>query len=116
MSRRTVTAVALTLVSALLLTGCGEDEPPKGPVGPPSTRGEPAAPASGSPFWVDPESDAAKQVRQYEAQGRTEDAKILKRIADRPVAEWPAGDDPVPEITRAVRGAAAENRTAVFVA
>ncbi|MET7753768.1 glycoside hydrolase family 6 protein [Streptomyces sp. NPDC005389] len=115
MSRRTVTAVTLTLVSALLLTGCGEGGPPKGPVGPPSTRDE-TAPASGSPFWVDPESDAARQVRQYEAQGRAEDARILKRIADRPVADWPAGDDPVPEITRAARGAAAENRTAVFVA
>ncbi|MFC8955113.1 glycoside hydrolase family 6 protein [Streptomyces sp. NPDC057101] len=115
MSRRTVTAVALTLVSALLLAGCGQDEPRTGPVGPPSTRGS-AAPASGSPFWVDPESDAARQVRRYEAQGRTEDARVLKRIADRPVAEWPAGEDPVPDITRAVRGAAAANRTAVLVA
>ncbi|MFE5942426.1 glycoside hydrolase family 6 protein [Streptomyces sp. NPDC056480] len=115
MSRRTVTAVALTLVSALLLAGCGEGGPPEGPVGPPSTR-DGAAPAGGSPFWVDPESDAARQVREYEAQGRTEDARILRRIADRPVADWPAGDDPVPEITRAARGAAAENRTAVFVA
>ncbi|MFE5983799.1 glycoside hydrolase family 6 protein [Streptomyces wedmorensis] len=116
MSRRTVTAAALALVSALLLAGCGTDEPPKGPVGPPSARGETAVPASGSPFWVDPDSDAARQVRQYEAQGRTEDARVLKRIADRPVADWPAGDDPVPEIRRAVRGAAAENRTAVFAA
>ncbi|MFB7411052.1 glycoside hydrolase family 6 protein [Streptomyces sp. NPDC056202] len=115
MSRRTVTAAALALVTALLLAGCGDDGPPRGPVGPPSTR-DGAAPASGSPFWVDPESDAARQVRRYEEQGRTEDARVLRRIADRPVADWPAGDDPVPEITRAARGAAAEDRTAVFVA
>ncbi|MEV8590618.1 glycoside hydrolase family 6 protein [Streptomyces sp. NPDC051180] len=115
MSRRTVTAAALVLVATLLLTGCGEGEPTEGPVGPPSTRGG-EAPAPGSPFWVDPESDAARQVRQYEAQGRTEDARILRRIAERPVADWPAGDDPVPEITRTVRGASAADRTAVFVA
>ncbi|MFB7587315.1 glycoside hydrolase family 6 protein [Streptomyces sp. NPDC056169] len=121
MSRRTVIAAALTLVSALLLTGCSGDDSARTPVGPPSAAGEGSAgeapaPSAGSPFWVDPESDAAKQVRQYEAQGRTEDAEVLKRIAERPVADWPAGDDPVPEVTRAVRGAAAEGRTPVFVA
>ncbi|MFF0272755.1 glycoside hydrolase family 6 protein [Streptomyces sp. NPDC094447] len=116
MSRRTVTAAALVLACLLLVAGCGGDAPRRGPVGPPSARGETAAPEGGSPFWVDPESDAARQVRAYEAGGRAEDAKVLRRIADRPVADWPAGDDPVPEITRAVRGAAAQDRTAVFVA
>ncbi|MGW6567130.1 glycoside hydrolase family 6 protein [Streptomyces sp. NPDC054975] len=117
MSRRTSTTAVLTLLTALLLTGCGDpEEPARPPVGPPSTRGEAAAPAGGSPFWVDPDSDAARQVRQYEAEGRTEDARVLKRIAERPVAEWPAGDDPVPDISKAVRGAAADRRTVVLVA
>ncbi|MDT9689789.1 glycoside hydrolase family 6 protein [Streptomyces sp. P9(2023)] len=117
MSRRTSTTAVLTLVTALLLTGCGgTDEPARTPVGPPSARGEAVAPASGSPFWVDPDSDAARQVRQYEAEGRTEDARLLKRIAERPVADWPAGDDPVPDISKAVRGAAADKRTVVLVA
>ncbi|GGT99799.1 MULTISPECIES: glycoside hydrolase family 6 protein [Streptomyces] len=116
MSRRTLSA-ALALTCALLLAGCGGGEPAgPTPAAAPTTRGEAVAPPGGSPFWVDPDSDAARQVRQYEAQGRAEDAKLLRRIAERPVAEWPAGDDPVPEIARAVRGAAAGKRTVVFVA
>jgi endoglucanase len=116
MSRRTL-SVALALTCAFLLTGCGgTDGPARPPTGPPSARGTSAAPAGGSPFWVDPDSDAARQVRKYEAEGRTEDARLLKRIADRPVAGWPSGDDPAPDIREAVRGAAAERRTVVLVA
>ncbi|MGW2818500.1 glycoside hydrolase family 6 protein [Streptomyces sp. NPDC001415] len=74
------------------------------------------APAPGSPFWVDPESDAARQVRIYQGQGRLADAQVLRRIADRPVATWPSGDNPQPGIRKAVEGAAKEKRTAVFVA
>ncbi|MFF8597619.1 glycoside hydrolase family 6 protein [Streptomyces sp. NPDC015232] len=115
--RRCVTTAALGLVTALVLAGCGTDgDGPSSPVGPPGVRGEAAPPTGGSPFWVDPESDAARQVRQYEAQGRTEDAKVLRRISERPVAEWPAGDDPVPDVARAVKGAAPDGRTVVFVA
>ncbi|MFF7179162.1 glycoside hydrolase family 6 protein [Streptomyces sp. NPDC008121] len=115
MSRRTL-AAALALACGLLLAGCGGQEPPGTPAGPPSARGESGGPTAGSPFWVDPDSDAARQVRAYEEQGRAREAELLRRIADRPVAEWPAGDDPVADVTRAVRGAAAGRRTAVFVA
>ncbi|MFJ8665229.1 glycoside hydrolase family 6 protein [Streptomyces sp. NPDC093600] len=121
MSRRTLSpALALALACGLLLAGCGGEDPAgspaRAPVGAPSARGESMAPTADSPFWVDPDSDAARQVRQYEAQGRTEEAELLRRIAERPVAEWPAGDDPVPDVTRAVRGAAVDRRTVVFVA
>ncbi|MEU7016793.1 glycoside hydrolase family 6 protein [Streptomyces sp. NPDC046385] len=116
MSRRSVTTAALALVAALLLAGCGRDEARVSPVGPPSSRGEAAGLTGGSAFWVDPDSDAARQVRQYEAQGRSEDARLLRRIAERPVADWPAGDDPVPDVTKAVRGAAPDRRTVLFVA
>ncbi|MFD0368968.1 glycoside hydrolase family 6 protein [Streptomyces sp. NPDC059071] len=117
MSRRRRSLATAALAAALLLTGCGTDgDGPPSPVGPPSARGEAAAPTGGSPFWVDPESDAARQVKVYEAQGRTEDAKVLRRISERPVAEWPAGDNPVPDVTRAVDGAARDGRTVVFVA
>ncbi|HEY9367460.1 glycoside hydrolase family 6 protein [Streptomyces sp.] len=111
MSRRTA-VIGLTLATALLLalTGCGE---PAGrtPVGPSGTGA-----AGGAPFWVDPDSDAARQVERYEAQGRTADAKALRRISERPVADWPAHDDPVPDVAKVVRGAKAAARTAVLVA
>ncbi|MFI1679855.1 glycoside hydrolase family 6 protein [Streptomyces sp. NPDC020607] len=69
-----------------------------------------------STFWVDPESPAARQVEQWEQQGRARDADALRRISEQPMAVWPAGDDPAPDIAQATRGAAKENRTAVLVA
>ncbi|WP_093798984.1 glycoside hydrolase family 6 protein [Streptomyces sp. Wb2n-11] len=69
-----------------------------------------------SPYWVDPKSDAARQVGAWEAQGRGADADVLRRISERPVADWPDGNDPAPGIRRAVRGAAEDGRTLVLVA
>ncbi|MER7516293.1 glycoside hydrolase family 6 protein [Streptomyces sp. NPDC126499] len=114
MSRRSLATVALA--AALLLTGCGGKDAPGPSASPTAGRGEAASPTGGSPFWVDPDSDAARQVKEYEKQGRTEDARIMRRIADRPLAVWPAGDDPGPDVTRAVKGAAPEGRTVVLVA
>ncbi|GHB20830.1 glycoside hydrolase family 6 protein [Streptomyces chryseus] len=69
-----------------------------------------------SPYWVDPQSDAARQVEAWDAQGRDADADVLRRISERPVAGWPSGDDPAPDIRDAVRGAAKAARTVVLVA
>lgn len=116
MSSRTRHSIAAALTLALAIAGCsgGSGSPAGDETRAPAVRGE-AAPTAGSPFWVDPQSDAARQVEQWQSQGRTEDAKVLKRISERPVAEWPAGDDPVPDIRRAVKGAAGK-RTVVLVA
>ncbi len=75
-----------------------------------------ATPAGGSPFWVDPASPAVRQIQEWRQQGRTEDAELLRRIADQPVALWPAGDHPEPTVGTATRAAAEQGRTAVFVA
>ncbi|WP_406863193.1 glycoside hydrolase family 6 protein [Streptomyces sp. HUAS MG47] len=120
MPRRTA-VTALTLAAVLLLggAGCGEPEETegRGPVGPPRAKtGSAAQPAAGSPFWVDPDSEAARQVKRYESQGRTADADVLRRISERPVADWPAHDDPVPDVGKVVKGAKAAGRTAVLVA
>lgn len=116
MSSRARHSTAAVLTLALALAGCsgGSGSPAGDETRAPAVRGE-AAPTAGSPFWVDPQSDAARQVEQWQSQGRTEDAKVLKRISERPVAEWPAGDDPVPDIRRAVKGAGGK-RTVVLVA
>ncbi|MYV52717.1 glycoside hydrolase family 6 protein [Streptomyces sp. SID3212] len=112
-----VTTSIVTLVLALTLSGCssspgaGQRRPGGSSVG----HGE-AAQDSASPFWVDPDSDAARQVARWERRGRTADAKALRRIADRPVAVWPSGDNPVPQVEHAVRGATADGRTPVLVA
>ncbi|MFD5482868.1 glycoside hydrolase family 6 protein [Streptomyces hawaiiensis] len=73
--------------------------------------------AGTSPFWVDPESPAARQARLWQRQGRGQDAELIRRIADQPVALWPAGEiDPAPMVKAAASAAIREGKTAVFVA
>ncbi|MFI6051654.1 glycoside hydrolase family 6 protein [Streptomyces violascens] len=119
MSRYRTLPCRILLAAALLtaVAGCSSGAAGKAPAAQTVTQAEAApAPAPGSPFWVDPESDAARQVRIWQGQGRTADAQVLRRIAERPVATWPSGDNPRPGIRKAVEGAAKEKRTALFVA
>lgn len=62
-------------------------EPPGGggPAGAP-------APVSASGFFVDPNTAAAAQVAQWQAEGRADDATQIREIADQPVPLWVTGD------------------------
>ncbi|MEV6548702.1 glycoside hydrolase family 6 protein [Streptomyces sp. NPDC051597] len=107
------------LLAAALLTlavGCSGSPTPATTSAQRHSTGGGAEPVPGGPFWVDPESNAARQIKVWKAQGRTADAEALRRIADRPVADWPSGDDPGPGIRRAVAGAAGDRRTVLLVA
>ncbi|MFC8128595.1 glycoside hydrolase family 6 protein [Streptomyces sp. NPDC057302] len=120
MHRLLRTITALTALTALgLTTGCSSDSGTKGKEKAATEAGpatDPAKKAARSAFWVDPQSAAARQVRQWQQEGRTQDADALKRISEQPMAVWPAGDDPGPDIRAAVDGAAQGDRTAVLVA
>lgn len=110
---RTRTSAGLALAALLTAAvGCGSPDP----VDESQPRESEGPPANTSAYWVDPDSSAARQVKEWTAQGRTDDATEIRKIADRPVANWPAGDDPVPDVRRATAGAAGEGRTAVLVA
>ncbi|MEU6351252.1 glycoside hydrolase family 6 protein [Streptomyces sp. NPDC047072] len=112
MSRLTHTLAALAVLG--LAAGCssapGVDEA--------SVAGAASkSPGAGARFWVDPASSAAEQIELWRRQGRTKDAALLKRIADEPVALWPAGElDPTATVKAATAAAAHEGRTALFVA
>lgn len=110
------TLVLSSLTLALLALGCSSgDAAPPGSGGEGGSSTPLAEDASG--FWVDPDSPAARQVRQWEESGRAEDAGTLRRIADRPLAHWPPGEeDPGPLVRRVTEAAAAEDRTALLVA
>jgi endoglucanase len=66
--------------------------------------------------WVNPDSPAARQVRLWERAGRSGDAALMRRIAARPVAEWPHAADPGPQVRRLTRAASARGRAALLVA
>ncbi|MFE2285697.1 glycoside hydrolase family 6 protein [Streptomyces sp. NPDC059443] len=106
---------ALALAAAVTATAC-TPTPTAQPESAPPNRPATAGPADESPFWVDPQSDAARQVAAWEAQGRNSDAQVLRRISDRPMALWGPGGDPGPEIRRARESAKAAGRTLVLTA
>ncbi|CAL9562325.1 glycoside hydrolase family 6 protein [Streptomyces sp. enrichment culture] len=117
MSRLTHTLTALTALTALALTAGCSSAPGIGEASVAGAASRAADRAPASPFWVDPDSPAARQKALWQRQGRTQDAKLLARIADRPAALWPAGEtDPAPQVKAAVAAARGTGQTAVFVA
>ncbi|MEV6376094.1 glycoside hydrolase family 6 protein [Micromonospora musae] len=83
-------AVTVGAALTLLLTGCGSGPtpPPAAPTGPPISV-PPAPPV----FYVDPDNPAAQEAARLDAQGRADDAALLRRIATRPTAKWLTGDE-----------------------
>ncbi|MPY60506.1 glycoside hydrolase family 6 protein [Streptomyces spongiae] len=112
---RTFAALAALGLTAGCSSGSGDGGSPVAD-GTTEKAARKTSPGPGSPFWVDPAGPAARQIRLWRQEGRTEDAELLRRIADQPAALWPAGDDPVTAIGEATRAAEQEGRTAVLVA
>ena len=104
-------------VLALVLSGCSGGSLLGGETGG-SAPGATPVPAASSEFWSDPSSAAAKQVSAWRADGRTDDARQLEKIARQPVAIWPSGDSGKveDETRRVVSAARAAGRTPVLTA
>jgi endoglucanase len=107
--RRAACAVFAFVVLATLLGGCLSTGKGRGVVPAPS------ASMSGAPFWVNPDSEAARQVAQWKKDGRADDAQLLERIASEPVAEWIGIDDPQGQARGFTEAAAAARRRALLV-
>ncbi|WP_433795117.1 glycoside hydrolase family 6 protein [Actinoplanes sp. CA-252034] len=100
------------LATIVVLGGCTPAPPD------PAPDPSPGPSASGSPtFYVEPDAPALRQVRAWEAQGRTGDAAALRRIADEPNAVWFADANPGYQnrVRRLITAARTAGRTAVLV-
>lgn len=97
-------AVALVLAAAPLVAPA-VSPPPVQPV-------EPVA------LFVDPDSPAARQARQWSADGRAEDARRIGVIAAQPMPEWLTSPTAVvgAEVTSYVERATAAGQRPIFVA
>jgi endoglucanase len=110
--RRRIASAALAAVAALTLAGCSGGSSPL-----PSQAPRTIVPAAASEFWVDPASDAAKQVAQWRKDGRVADAAQLEKIARQPVAHWIGSEGNTIDETKGIVGQAkAGGRTPVLVA
>jgi endoglucanase len=100
------------LVTIAVLGGCTSAPPGPAPAPPASP-----SPADSGVFYVEPEAPAVKQVRAWQAQGRTADAEALRRIADEPNAVWFADGKPgyLDRARRLITAAGTAGRTAVLV-
>jgi endoglucanase len=110
--RRAACAVSTLGLLAALLGACAGPGKPDGEVTPaPSASG----PMPGAPFWVNPDSAAARQVNVWKKDGRAGDARLLERIASEPVAEWIGIDDPAGQARGFTEAATAAGRRALLV-
>ncbi|QID36499.1 glycoside hydrolase family 6 protein [Streptomyces albus] len=110
-SARRLTAA---LAGAMLLAGCsaGQDGDDDASGAASTVRQRPKAVA---PYWVDPRSDAARQAAAYRADGDSERAAHMDRIARQPAATWIGPDDPRGRTERVTKAAAGAGRSALLV-
>ncbi|MFI0789025.1 glycoside hydrolase family 6 protein [Streptomyces lydicus] len=100
----------------VLLAGCSANGDASGKGGSDRAPGRPGQrPKSVAPYWVNPDSRAARQVLAYDKEGRAADARTVDRIARQPVAEWIGVDDPQGEARGFTEAAAKADREALLV-
>ncbi|MGY4955998.1 glycoside hydrolase family 6 protein [Streptomyces sp. G7(2002)] len=103
---------AVGALALLLVAGCSSS----GGDGDGSVPGKPGQrPKAVTPFWVNPDSKAARQVSAYGKDGKSGDARLVNKIATQPVAEWIGIDDPQGEARGFTEAAAKADREALLV-
>jgi hypothetical protein len=72
-------------------------------------------PRSVTPYWVDPGSNAARQVKAYRKDGKSQEASLMLKIARQPMAHWILDKDPEGLTRKATTSAAKAGRDALLV-
>ncbi|MGW7426923.1 glycoside hydrolase family 6 protein [Streptomyces sp. NPDC054813] len=104
------------LGAVLLLAGCssgtgGDDRPDTTDPGTAITQ----QPKGADPFWVNPDSNAARQVKAYAKAGKDTDAGQIRKIAQQPTGEWIGPENPEQEARGFTQAAQRSDRTALLV-
>ncbi len=113
-------ASAVVVGTALLAAGCssGGGDGGRGEHGDDGGGGAAAItqqPKEADPFWVNPDSRAARQVAAYVKAGRTADAERIRKIAAQPTGEWIGPENPEQEARGFTEAADRAGRTALLV-
>ncbi|MEU3343576.1 glycoside hydrolase family 6 protein [Streptomyces sp. NPDC006700] len=105
-----VRASVAVLGAALLAAGCtsgGEDKD--------DGAGITQQPREADPFWVNPDSRAARQLAAYVKSGKKTEAEQIRKIAGQPTGEWIGPENPEPEARGFTEAADRAGRTALLV-
>ncbi|MBC2877788.1 MULTISPECIES: glycoside hydrolase family 6 protein [Streptomyces] len=116
----TRTGSAMAALAALAglagLTGCSSsDDEATGPGPQPSAASPSQLPRDHSPFWVNPNGNAARQAARLLGSGKEQEARLIAKIAQQPVAEWIGVDDPESQTRGFTEAAAKADRDALLV-
>ncbi|MEU9410286.1 glycoside hydrolase family 6 protein [Streptomyces sp. NPDC048281] len=109
-------ARAGALGAALLLAGCSSGGGSGGDA--PAASAQAAItqqPKEADPFWVNPDSNAARQVKAYAKAGKDSDAEQIRKIAAQPTGEWIGPENPEQEARGFTEAAQKSDRTALLV-
>jgi endoglucanase len=74
------------------------------------------AAALAGPFYVDPDSNAERQARAWEQEGRTADAQLMRRLGEVPQAFWFTTRRPRRAVDRVVDAARKADKVPILVA
>ncbi|WP_281155592.1 glycoside hydrolase family 6 protein [Streptomyces sp. HYC2] len=105
-----VRASAVVLGAALLAAGCTSGGGDKD-----DGAGITQQPKEADPFWVNPDSRAARQVAAYLKAGKKADAEQIRKIAGQPTGEWIGPENPEQEARGFTEAADQAGRTALLV-
>ncbi|WP_069764117.1 glycoside hydrolase family 6 protein [Streptomyces sp. LUP47B] len=107
---------AAVLGAALLLAACsssgdGDKEGEGAKAGAAITQ----QPKEADPFWVNPDSNAGRQVAAYAKSGKDDEAEQIRKIAQQPTGEWIGPENPEQEARGFTEAADKAGRTALLV-
>ncbi|ANH91701.1 endoglucanase [Streptomyces sp. SAT1] len=112
-ARGRVRAAAVVLGAALLAAGCSSASPGGDDGAGAAVTQRPGA--AGDPYWVNPDSTAARRLAGLVRAGRTDEAALLRRIAEQPTGQWIGPENPEREARGFTEAADRAGRTALLV-
>ncbi|PWI07810.1 endoglucanase [Streptomyces sp. NWU339] len=108
-------ASAAVLGAVLLITGCSSGDDEGGESGKGSDAAITQQPKDASPFWVNPQGNAAQQMADLEKDGKKAEAEQVRKIAEQPTAEWISPENPEEQTRGFTEAADKAGRTALLV-
>ncbi len=99
------------LVGAVLLaTGCSSSDDPDKPEGSATQQ-----PKGTDPYWVNPDTNATRQLATYQQENKDADAELIKKIAEQPTGEWLVPENAQDQARGFTEAAEAADRDALLV-
>jgi endoglucanase len=104
-----VRAAVAVLGAALLVAACSSGDQDH------AGAGITQQPKNITPFWVNPDGNAAEQVVEYQKAGKDTEAEHIRRIAEQPTGEWIGPENPEEQARDFTEAAEKADRTALLV-